>query len=760
MSKKGVSVITGNTTPIVGEKSIYQVASWYPATLATERDLSQVTWELFKKRRNGKFTTTHIKKKGVSEFTFGEAAVGATYRLEGYRYAPEGGGLIITPKRDSTMRINKVQLFYVDDTPGEVFSFHEKLRVRAYCSNMLNKRLKFILWEDDVNGPGHDGGNKLIDTKTGTVDANGVATVEFMLTRALMEKAKSGEADIKQLEFYVTVEYYVRKKHATDNVHINNPFPQAPPPPRPPQRNLPPSAPPRAPGSPAGQRPPSQREERGILDRATDAIQEGWDELWDWWESQGTAQREQPPTLPEKDGVSPTKVGTASSSETTTCVCKEYNLIWGGHANMTCEKRKKVVEVCKNIWGEAQKIEKANMLMAVMHLETDNTFDSSKKGVTKSGTKYVGLVQFSSTTASSLGTSYEALGKMTFVQQMDYVEKYLKQNKDKMKTLEDFYLQVLKPSAVGNGDNPDYVIFDESISVPDGDGRSTSQEQRNRNITAEPWVTKYGYASNPLFMKEENEKIKRRKWVYTRQRYEERYGFVNGKTSVWEITKEIKPVHYDAGQGVKFSGKCENIKEEKKKSSGRAPWVDVAFSEFEKFKGKREKDSPLKERIAEYFKGTGNPDLNHTSAWCAAFVRWCFDHTNDYKDINTKGTAAAYDWAGYGNSKVVNNKYVDGWKEGEKCDPFVGAIIVFSWSHTAIIVGQNMSGNKYVYLGGNQTGWEGKSSGTQVISLASIDKNSSQIFAIMKPKKYEISDNEKKLPNYDVETENDFKSTR
>lgn len=201
-------------------------------------------------------------------------------------------------------------------------------------------------------------------------------------------------------------------------------------------------------------------------------------------------------------------------------------------------------------------------------------------------------------------------------------------------------------------------------------------------------------------------------------------------------------------------------KQEKKQDGKRAPWVDVAFSEFEKYKGLREIDSPLKEKIKEYFILTGNSNLDYKSAWCAAFVNWCFDNTEDYININTKGTAAAFDWAEYQNTKVINNKYVDGWKEGEKCDAFVGAVIVFSWSHTAIIIGQNISENKYVYLGGNQTGWEGKKPGTQVISLASINKNSSLIFAIMKPKKYKISENEKKLPKYDVETENDFKSTR
>lgn len=68
--------------------------------------------------------------------------------------------------------------------------------------------------------------------------------------------------------------------------------------------------------------------------------------------------------------------------------------------------------------------------------------------------------------------------------------------------------------------------------------------------------------------------------------------------------------------------------------------------------------------------------------------------------------------------------------------------------------------SKYVYIGGNQTGWEGKTAGTQVISMSSINKKSSDIFAIMKPTNYVIDDVEKKLPTYNVESENDFNSTR
>src|SRR5690606_7287667 len=113
---KGVSAVSGSITPVVGEKYDYKIASWYSATPASEKNPAKVTWELFKKRKNGKFTSTNIKKVGKSDFTFGELAAGETYRLEAYLYKQEGGGLIITPKPAKTPKINKVGLLYVGDT--------------------------------------------------------------------------------------------------------------------------------------------------------------------------------------------------------------------------------------------------------------------------------------------------------------------------------------------------------------------------------------------------------------------------------------------------------------------------------------------------------------------------------------------------------------------------------------------------------------------------------------------------------------------
>lgn len=99
------------------------------------------------------------------------------------------------------------------------------------------------------------------------------------------------------------------------------------------------------------------------------------------------------------------------------------------------------------------------------------------------------------------------------------------------------------------------------------------------------------------------------------------------------------------------------------------------------------------------------------------------------------------------------------WKNGEKCQPFVGAVITFNFSHVAIIVGENRSGDKYVYLGGNQGNGESRS-GYQQICLGSIHKTSPKIFNIMKPKNYVVNDKEKQLPKYDIEIENSAKTSR
>lgn len=65
MSKKGVSKISGNPTPAIGEKTTYIVTDWYPSTPAGERNPAAVTWELFKKEPTEVLPQPISKKKGM-----------------------------------------------------------------------------------------------------------------------------------------------------------------------------------------------------------------------------------------------------------------------------------------------------------------------------------------------------------------------------------------------------------------------------------------------------------------------------------------------------------------------------------------------------------------------------------------------------------------------------------------------------------------------------------------------------------------------
>ena len=166
------------------------------------------------------------------------------------------------------------------------------------------------------------------------------------------------------------------------------------------------------------------------------------------------------------------------------CICKEYDLIYG--QKVSCGFRKKVVQICSELWGEDNKIQMANKLMAVMEWESGGTFSSGVPNI--AGSKGTGLIQFMPDTARRLlgigkyGTGdnkkkditientnkyfnktlprIKEFASMTALGQLDYVKKYFEPLKGRNVEFIDFYLQVLFPAS---SMKPDHIVFAKSI---------------------------------------------------------------------------------------------------------------------------------------------------------------------------------------------------------------------------------------------------------------------------------------------------------
>ena len=89
----------------------------------------------------------------------------------------------------------------------------------------------------------------------------------------------------------------------------------------------------------------------------------------------------------------------------------------------------------------------ADWLMACIAFETGETFSPSV--LNKAGSGAVGLIQFMPQTAAALGTSTADLMRMTAEEQLDYVDKYIKQWAHRIGSLEDLYLSILWPAGIG-----------------------------------------------------------------------------------------------------------------------------------------------------------------------------------------------------------------------------------------------------------------------------------------------------------------------
>ncbi|SHH85037.1 N-acetylmuramoyl-L-alanine amidase, partial [Flavobacterium johnsoniae] len=165
------------------------------------------------------------------------------------------------------------------------------------------------------------------------------------------------------------------------------------------------------------------------------------------------------------------------------CVCKEYDLIWGN--KVTCEFRKKVIEICKDLWKDNY-LEMANNLMAVFYWETGGTFKPDVPNRSKSGA--TGLIQFIPERADEYFGKHTIeivpnyfdskekdlhnlprvtqFAKMSALEQLDYVKKYFEPQKNKKIKFVDFYLQVLFPVSSGKDEHVVFADKESKLDLP------------------------------------------------------------------------------------------------------------------------------------------------------------------------------------------------------------------------------------------------------------------------------------------------------
>ena len=167
----------------------------------------------------------------------------------------------------------------------------------------------------------------------------------------------------------------------------------------------------------------------------------------------------------------------------------DLGMIWG--AKVSPEFRKKVVQICKELWGEENKLRMANHLMICMNVETKGKFTSSV-GYPEA----TGLIQFTGTAISEMnrvqngikytGSDYKDklltrsdLRDMTEIRQLDFVKLYFKMHIERYKKVidnaEDMYMAIFAPTGVGKDGNE--VLYDKALSPKNyHDNRSADGE--------------------------------------------------------------------------------------------------------------------------------------------------------------------------------------------------------------------------------------------------------------------------------------------
>jgi len=99
-------------------------------------------------------------------------------------------------------------------------------------------------------------------------------------------------------------------------------------------------------------------------------------------------------------------------------------------------------------------------ILSCMAFETAYSFSPSVRNPHSNAT---GLIQFMPSTARSLGTTVDALAKMSHAEQMNYVYRYFLPYKNRLSNLGDVYLAIFYPAAMNKPD--DWIIAHKGSKV-------------------------------------------------------------------------------------------------------------------------------------------------------------------------------------------------------------------------------------------------------------------------------------------------------
>jgi hypothetical protein len=148
---------------------------------------------------------------------------------------------------------------------------------------------------------------------------------------------------------------------------------------------------------------------------------------------------------------------------------EDIEVAWG--KKVTAAFKRRVIEIAAEFGIDP------NYLMAAMAFESARTFSPSIENPYSGA---VGLIQFMPSTARGLGTSTAALKRMTALAQLDYVRCYFLPYKGRLKDLNDLYMAILWPRAIGRPSS--YVLFAE--------GSREYRQNRGLDVNTDGVVTK------------------------------------------------------------------------------------------------------------------------------------------------------------------------------------------------------------------------------------------------------------------------------